>query len=419
MKDVNNTRYHLLLGREDWNRSQSDGAGGKQWEYDNDRQGIQLQAEVFTFQQIYRLVLLSLTDGQSLPEQGTQLVAIARNDQNSLNIRIFNRLGKQVVDWSEANLTSAPTIADQLASLKTLLQPYWDSNAPPLSPSVQKRIINTAISITGIPQPERRDSDRDVYGHRYWIDETSTQIRVRWAQAQEVETLFPKEPEDCAPPITSGVFRPATPPTQQESEPLSGLAIISEGYLVVGSPTTGSLLAFDLYALDSGYVRLPLPQTASEERPTRFDLAALHDGGLLVLDRDHQQVWRLNRHLRPVPAHSSGTGALTLFQPESGRPRRESLTPPATRINLTQNTDLRITDPMAIAPLPDGSFWVLDQPHTGASILWRYHQDDALPQSIELVTTNLVEPDEDNLDLGLIRGCDLAYLPDRDRRGQF
>lgn len=306
MEDVNGTRYHLLLGEADWGRCRSEGLA--KWEFDRDRQGTQLQAEVFTL----------------------------------------------------------PTPRE----------------ATPLDPVL------------------RRDSDRDAYGHTYWIDTTGTQIHARWAAARAAEVLFPLAAAPC-PPAEPVVFRPAAPPVAPVAEPLSGLAILPEGYLVVGSPTTASLLVFNLYALDGGFLRLPLPDGA-----TPFDLAALADGGLLVLDRDRRTVWRLSRHLRPVPRPAVGPGSVSLFQPLEGV-RRPTLTLTPTPIALEAAT----VNPVAIAPLPDGSFWILDQTDTDASVVWHYRADGSEPQVLELLTANLVEPGVDDLDLAFIRGYDLAYRP--------
>jgi phage tail-like protein len=311
MKDVNETRYHLVLGAADWHRSQSDGAA--QWEYDSTWQGIQLQSEVFTFQ-----------------TQGT---------------------------------------------------------ASPLDPL------------------QRRDSDRDPYGHRYWIDAGGTQIWVQWAKAQTAAVLFPVPPVPCAPDPT-GAFQPAAPPPATNPEPLAGLAVLPEGYLVVGSPTTGTLLAFDLYALDGGWLRVPIAPGLTP-RPEPFDLAASPQGGLLVLDRTHRTVWAFNRYLRPVPVPATLLGALTPFQPQVGGPRRLA---PTTTVN-PRPLDGATVNPIAIAPLPDGAFWILDQPATGASVLWYYPADGTTPQALPLLTANLIKPGDADLNLTEIRGYDLAYLP--------
>ncbi|MEM6253938.1 MAG: phage tail protein [Cyanobacteria bacterium P01_D01_bin.156] len=306
MRDVNNGRYHLVFGEDDWDTLSHQEGQPRKWEYDSQRQGIRLQAEIFQF--------------------------------------------------------------DQLGASPNTLSP-----------------------------DQRRDSDRDSYGHWYWIDPTGTQIQVRWANASGAEILFPSSPADCPTGPTQD-FQPVTVPAEAPDEPLVGLAIVAEGYLVVGSPTTASLLVFDLYALDGGYIRLPLP--AIDSQP--IDLAALADGGLLVLDQN-RRVWRYDRYLRPE--ESSNPAELTLFQPKTGQPRRQVAPATGTATLLSETTN-----PIALSVLPNGSFWVLDQPAVGASVLWHYGANGV--QSVELVTANLVDTDADDLDLGQIRAYDLAYLPD-------
>ena len=47
MIDVNGTRHHLILGRDDWLQATS--AGKRAWEYDDRRKAVQLQAEIYAF----------------------------------------------------------------------------------------------------------------------------------------------------------------------------------------------------------------------------------------------------------------------------------------------------------------------------------------------------------------------------------
>jgi phage tail-like protein len=319
MLDVNNTRYHLLLGHADWSRSQVEANRPRKWEYDASRQGIRLQAEVFT-------------------------------------------------------------LAQQVTA--TVLEPE-----------------------------QRRDSARDLYGHWYWIDEAGNGIWARWARATQAEKIFPPAAEDCTATTPSGAFATAVVETLP-LESLAGLAVTPEGYLVVGSPTTGSLLVFDLYAFDSGYLRISLSRTAEGAMAAPFALEVLADGGLLVLDRLHQAIWRFDRYLRPVPLAQRERGELKLFQPKTTVPNYQVVTLPTAPIALDSET----VNPVAIAPLPDGSFWLLAQPEEGASRVWLYDSEGIVislsdTDFLELITANLVETDADDLDLGLIRGYDLSYLP--------
>ncbi|MFQ6030241.1 MAG: hypothetical protein ACE5Q6_22430, partial [Dehalococcoidia bacterium] len=265
---------------------------------------------------------------------------------------------------------------------------------------------------TPVTPDDRRGAARDAYGNWYWIDRDERRILTRGSQASQAEELFPGRSDGGDPPEDLGGFRPSEPIVPEDPERLAGLAVSNDGYLVVGSPTTGSLLVFDLYSFDGGFLRIPLqqPQTTSSESAQPFDLAALADGGLLVLDRGRKQVWRLDSALRPMPVRARAAGDLLLFQPAQGRERRHRFSLPFDLIDLSATTD-----PIAIEPLSDGSFWVLDNPaREGASVLWRFSLEDAFaPQSFELVTRDLVDEGADDLDLSLIRGHDLAYVPAR------
>ncbi len=348
MQDVNNTRYHLLLGYEDWNRSQVENPRqGRLWEYDPSRQGIRLQAEVFT-----------------LPQ----------------------------------------------SAVEDFLDPQ-----------------------------QRRDSARDQYGHWYWLGKTKTGTKIwaRWAQATKAEQLFPASVVvDCS-PTGSGDFMAAIAATPPVTESLAGLAVIPEGYLVVGSQTKGDLLVFDLYALDAGYLRIPLSQTREAETAVRFDLEVLNDGGLLVLDRPDKKVWRFDRYLRPVTSSRQERGALKVFQPKRGLPRYQSEAVTPEPITLHSDT----SNPVAIAPLPNGYFWILDNPSTEteasepteteasrpkeaeASRLWLYDStDNVIPLHTEdpflkLATANLVDSGADDLNISFLRGYDFTYLPQSSEQG--
>lgn len=331
MLDVNNTRYHLLLGRADWQRCASEN-GLRRWEYDGERNAVRLQAEIFTFIQ-----------------QGAAAVTLTPAD--------------------------------------------------------------------------RRGAARDSFGHWYWLDDSQTRIMARWAAATRPEVLYPAAPVACVPP-PSGTFEPATPAPPPAPERLAGLTVTCDGYLVAGSPETGSLLVFDLFAYDGSFVRVPLPPTAAGEPTRPFDLAALPAGGLLLLDRDHQLVWRLDSAFRPMPVTPPPPGELLTFQPRPGPERRRRVTPEATPLDLSDaaaGIDETLADAIALEPLPDGGFWLLEaRAGDAASVVWRFAADAATPpQRIELVTAKLLCEASDDLDLSQIRAHDLAYLPDQDKQGQY
>ena len=163
-----------------------------------------------------------------------------------------------------------------------------------------------------------------------------------------------------------------------------------------------------------------MPDTAANpSQPS--DLAALPDGGLLVLDQIHKLVWHLDRTFRPTQYSNEPKFSELDFQPKRGTPRQERSTPAiATPIKLDAG-DGEI-QPIAIAALPDGSFWVLDnrpvQEGKLVSTLWRYSIDESFaPQSVQLIIENLVDDKSDVLDLKPICAYDLAYVPNQTDQG--
>lgn len=85
----------------------------------------------------------------------------------------------------------------------------------------------------GALEPEDwRDSDRDQYGHWYWIDQDRQQVYVRWAKAKQAEVLLPLPEKDCNQPSNS-IFHPVEESSAHDDlKELSGLAVTTEGYLV-------------------------------------------------------------------------------------------------------------------------------------------------------------------------------------------
>lgn len=95
----------------------------------------------------YDLNLISSSTVKTLPEKGKQLIAIYKDNQNSLEFRIFDRQGTKVVDLKEAN--SVLDKSTQIEKLKKLLQPYWDVNTSKIPAEDKNCIIDAVTSITG------------------------------------------------------------------------------------------------------------------------------------------------------------------------------------------------------------------------------------------------------------------------------
>ena len=249
---------------------------------------------------------------------------------------------------------------------------------------------------TTLNPDSRRSATQDAYGHRYWIDPDSERIWALWAEAREPVLLFPRAAVPQRPP---DLFRSKGQPSSPDPDSLAGLTVVVDGYLVVGSVTTGSLLVFDLYSLDGGFGRVSLPAGA-----VPFDLEALPDSGLLVLDRTNRQVWRLNRGFRPQP-QTEAPGDPLLFQPKAGASRQGG------RLAVPEPIVLA-ADTIALAPLSAEDFWALEaiaDPSQASRL--RFYRAGVAIAAIDLDTANLVDAEVDDLDLQRIRGYDLVYAP--------
>lgn len=330
MRDVNETRYHLLFGADDWQQCIGDDGQPQKWEYDktSNKHVVRLQQEIFQFQ--------------------------AHNNAETLRAS------------------------------------------------------------------HRRGAARDLYGHWYWIDNSRTKIMARWAKAPSAETFYPfaqtpKTKEDS-------VFQPKQPEFDATTpDILAGLTVTSEGYLVIGLPQKHSLLVIDLYSTDGKPVEVRLP-----DKTQPFDLAALPDGGVLVLDRVNKKVWILDRNLQPKPI-SKTQGTPLLFQPKDGD---ERLSQSETTIepfdvsevpNPQRGDPILLDNPIAIESLPDGSFWLLDNP-SGASLSRICHFFPNMNRDAwhtELRTANLLDAGVDDLDLKQLLVHDIAYIPDADKDGNW
>ncbi len=217
----------------------------------------------------------------------------------------------------------------------------------------------------------RRGAASDRFGSWFWIGKDLQSI-YRSPAATGHPVLY-WQPNHAQAPVRKGAFEVQAPETVPAA--LSGLAVTSHHYLVVGSLEPAGMLIFDLHA---GGEPLRLEMPSGQFAP--FDLATGPDGETWILDRTNRCLWGLDRYFRLVPMQSGGLTLLPEpggFAPDGSSPYT-SLDPPP-----PQGLPLLAVNPTAVVTLPGGKVLVLDAPAApGGNSRLLFYGPGALPGSL-------------------------------------
>ncbi|NTX50428.1 phage tail protein [Myxococcus sp. CA039A] len=248
--------------------------------------------------------------------------------------------------WSEASGTGADVA--------------WDSSRSEVSLRAELfRFIAAPRDVPPVLQ-DRRGAAKDRYGNVYWVALDGRTLKVLSSGSRQTSDFWPVTPE-AAPVSGTGGFGPLIPPTPPTPELLGAMAISGHHYLVVGTLAPAGLLVFDLHS--GGPPVRHLWPTGVPFAP--WDMAATPDGGVVVLDRQHRRLWRLDAGFRVVRTGVDdvlSASRVEAFQPLAGGPTR---TIPAVTfprpVTLDASTPVAAQDPISVEVLPDGRVLVLDR----------------------------------------------------------
>jgi len=338
-------------------------------------------------------------------------------DANGTRFHLF--FGRD--DWAKCSAVTEKEkellIADAWKSAKQqhAIGLRWNDEQGELT--LEPRLFNFAPNGSAPSIENRRGAARDCFGNWYWIDETSTKIRVLSSGSFQT-TDFWQLSDRCLCRESDQDFQPesATPTPIK----LGGLAVTENHYLVIGTTDPSGLLIFDLFA--GGEPRQVV--WPKEVAFVPFDLAARPGGGVWILDRINRCYWALDRNFNVIGAEDAGTAlpveSADEFQPADGSEVRQSpgRTFPAS-FSLQQG-DAPAIDPIAIEALPDGTVLILDyDPGEHFSRIYRYSYAELLPDEISTeAILDLIE-EESKQDFKLI-GYDIAFVPEHcDGRRKF
>lgn len=257
---------------------------------------------------------------------------------------------------------------------------------------------NAAVDLSG-----RRGAAADAYGNVYWIDESGTGIRIHSAGSR-VTSHFWSSLDGCAVKAKQpGKFAPvATTPAQPIA--LSGLAVTTLHYLVVGTLDPAGLLVFDLHR--GGEPRQLLWPVAF----TPLDMVATKDGGVWILDAAGARAWRLDRTMGVVPIGGAPMPAEEqTFQPVDPMETRCKL---PSSITLAMARTLTATNAVSIEVLPDDSILILDTPpfDSFSRVIRILHDGTEYVDTTEKAKSLVPEADRPAFQL---RGHDFVLIGDR------
>ena len=258
----------------------------------------------------------------------------------------------------------------------------------------------------------RRGAGRDRYGNWYWIAPDQNEIRFLGASEKSSEHFW--SAADMVPPARTnpGGFFSLQPPLP-ENLVMSGLAVTTDHYLVVGLTAPKGLLIFDLH--EGGR---PVQYLWPANVPfAPFDIAPAPDGGLRVLDRANKAYWHLDRYFR-VYAQTGGSAssqASATFQPENGKLQPAQMQCFVRQITSALAMPLTLlSDPVAIEALANETVVILDNPPAGFfSVVYQYRLglQTAPPQKLDQALARyLTQPPPPGPHPAAIRGYDIAFV---------
>lgn len=235
----------------------------------------------------------------------------------------------------------------------------WDT--PRAEMTLGKRVFYFTPAPGNVPVSldDRRGAAFDVHGNTYWIAGSGVEILVQSSGSRRTSHFWsslddPRDPACLA--VPAGGFAPIPSDTPARPIDLSGLAVTALHYLVVGTLDPAGLLVFDLHR--GGEPRQLLWPPSIPFEP--FDLAATHDGGVLVLDRANGRLWGLDQTLGVVSLSgmTAAPGTSAQFEPLDG----SSAAAPFCRPVISADLSIAVGTPhfVAVDALPDGSVLLLE-----------------------------------------------------------
>ena len=244
---------------------------------------------------------------------------------------------------------------------------------------------------------DRRGAGRDAFGNWYWIAPSRRELLVQSSGSGATTHFWSPADERKVHEPAYGDFMPLEAPTMPDVLIMSGLAVTTRHFLVVGVLDPAGLLIFDLHGGGSPQ-QVTFPSTVPF---APFDMSPAPDGGVWILDRDNRRLWALDRNLHVCtreqiinPIEDLGEDS---FQPlDGGETRLAGFRSFPEGITLDAGSPIDLVAPVAVEALPDGTVLIMDSdPASRYSLIYRYRFSLRLgnPVSTEAVEA-IIEEDQ-------------------------
>jgi phage tail-like protein len=312
--------------------------------------------------------------------------------------------------YGQADWFRAPAAAGSPAP-EPLLD--WNKSDATLSLHQELFVFPRPAAQAPLVVEERRGSGRDRYGNWYWIGTGQNEIRFLGA-FEKVSEHFWSAADMIQPAKADSAGGFSSPqPAVPANLVMSGLAVTTDHYLVVGLTTPKGLLIFDLHEGGRPLQYLWPDNVAFSP----FAIAAARDGGVRVLDRVNKAYWHLDRYFRVYAQTGTNAGPQqSTFQPVNGKLQPAQMQCLSRQITPALAMPLNaLSDPVAIQALPGKTVVILDNPPAGYfSVVYQYRLgvQTAPPQPLDQALAGyMTQPLPPGPHPAAVRGYDMAFVP--------
>lgn len=397
--DVNDTKFHLLCGREDWRVDDASASNELKWE--ESCGSIRLKNSLFHFPVSTTLLFcwddIPGKDNEKLLEFLIRTFRISwaksakieiGDDPNIIKVYDINKVILLILNEKKNELKIE---INNILSHKLIVK---NENGRLNIYSRSERLLTPS---------DRRGADIDRYGNIYWIASDNREIRIFNSGSRTSSHFWAWDDLD-------GKCEKADFVDEKKEErkdlSFSGLVVTENHYLVTGF--VGGFLIFDL--LSGGSPVRVIWNKTDDFSP--FDMAKVPGGGVLILDKDHKICHLLDRNMR------LGLCSKEIKQPDVAdfKPETNNEGKIKSYQKIETSYSIKAKNPISIEAISEDSFAILDSdPNIEYSRILVYEKGKIIKIfKLKGILEKYIKKIPDSNQSFHILGHDIAFVPDTD-----